>query len=74
MGEFTGMVIETKFILAISSLYKYNYKFALGGLVPGDMLRMIEEAAKDDPVEMQNGFQAYDDCSGKSKKRISSLC
>jgi hypothetical protein len=32
------------------------------------MLRMIEEAAKDDPVEMQNGFQAYDGCSGKSKR------
>jgi hypothetical protein len=35
--------------------------------VPGNMLRMIEEAANDDPVEMQNGFTAYDGCSGKSK-------
>jgi hypothetical protein len=39
----------------------------MGGLVPGDMLRMIEEAANDDPVELQNGFTAYDGCSGKSK-------
>jgi hypothetical protein len=37
-------------------------------LVPGDMLRMIEEAANDDPVQMQNGFTAYDGCSGKSKR------
>jgi hypothetical protein len=39
----------------------------MGGMVPGDMLRMIEEAANDDPVELQNGFTAYDGCSGKSK-------
>ena len=35
--------------------------------MPGDMLRMIEEAANDDPVELQNGFTAYDGYSGKSK-------
>jgi hypothetical protein len=35
--------------------------------VPGDVLRMIEEAANDDPVEMQKGFKAYDGCSGKSE-------
>jgi hypothetical protein len=46
-------------------LKKY-FKFALGGLVPGDVLRMIEEAADDDPVQIQNGFTAFDDCSGKS--------
>jgi hypothetical protein len=39
----------------------------MGGMVPGDMLRMIEEAANDDPVEIQSGFTAYDDCSSKSK-------
>jgi hypothetical protein len=39
----------------------------MGGMVPGDMLRMIEEAANDDPVELQNGFTAYDGCSGKRK-------
>jgi hypothetical protein len=42
----------------------------MGALVPGDMLRMIEEAADDDPVEIQNGFNAYDECSGKSRKDI----
>ena len=35
--------------------------------MPGDMLRMIDEAANDDPVEMQKGFKAYDGCSGQSK-------
>jgi hypothetical protein len=39
----------------------------MNALVPGDMLRMIEEAANDDPVEIQHGFNAYDECSGKSK-------
>jgi hypothetical protein len=34
--------------------------------VPGDMLRMIEDAANDDPVQLQTGFSAYDDCSTKS--------
>jgi hypothetical protein len=34
------------------------------------MLKMIEEAADADPVELQNGFNAYDDCSVKSKKFI----
>jgi hypothetical protein len=38
--------------------------------VPGDMLKMIEEAANDDPVEIQNGFNAYDECSGKSRGLI----
>jgi hypothetical protein len=31
--------------------------------VPGDILRMIEDAANDDPVQIQRGFTAYDDCS-----------
>jgi hypothetical protein len=39
----------------------------MGALVPGDMLKMIEEAANEDPVELQNGFTAYDECSSKSK-------
>jgi hypothetical protein len=38
--------------------------------VPGDILKMIEAAANDDPVELQNGFNAYDECSGKSKGSI----
>jgi hypothetical protein len=42
----------------------------MGGLVPGEMLKMIEEAADADPVELQNGFNAYDDCSVKSKNFI----
>jgi hypothetical protein len=42
-------------------------------LVPGNLLRVIEEAANDDPVEMQNGFKAFDGCSGKSNKVLSLL-
>jgi hypothetical protein len=34
--------------------------------VPGDVLRMIEDAADNDPVELQSGFTAYDDCSSIS--------
>jgi hypothetical protein len=41
-------------------------QFALGGLNPGAVLRMIEEAANDDPVELQDGFNAYDECSNIS--------
>jgi hypothetical protein len=44
-----------------------TYQFALGGLVPGDMLRMIEDASNDDPVTLQSGFTAYDGCSSISK-------
>ena len=39
--------------------------------MPGDMLRMIEDAANDDPVQLQNGFTAYDDCSTISKTKPS---
>jgi hypothetical protein len=35
--------------------------------VPGDLLRMIEEASNDDPVQLQSGFNAYDECSNTSK-------
>jgi hypothetical protein len=42
-------------------------KFTLGGLVPGDVLRMIEDASNDDPVQLQSGFTAYDECSSISK-------
>jgi hypothetical protein len=37
------------------------------------MLRMIEEAANDDPVEIQNGFNAYDECSSISRELLSLL-
>jgi hypothetical protein len=40
---------------------------AVGGMVAGDILRMIEEAANDDPVQLQNGFSAYDECSNIRK-------
>lgn len=44
-------------------------QFAFGGLVPGDALRMIEEASMNDPVEqLQNGFNAFDDCIQISRK------
>jgi hypothetical protein len=35
-------------------------------MVPGDVLRMIEDASNDDPIELQNGFTAYSDCSSIS--------
>jgi len=35
--------------------------------VPGEMLRMIEDAANEDPVQIQKGFTAYDECSNISK-------
>jgi len=38
----------------------------MGGLVPGDTLKMIEEAALNDEVKLQTGFEAYDACSSKS--------
>jgi hypothetical protein len=31
--------------------------------VPGDVLRMIEDASNEDPIQLQSGFTAYDDCS-----------
>jgi hypothetical protein len=34
--------------------------------VPGDMLRMIEDASNNDPVQLQSGFNAYDECSSIS--------
>jgi hypothetical protein len=34
--------------------------------VPGEMLKMIEDASNDDPVQLQSGFTAYDDCSNIS--------
>jgi hypothetical protein len=34
--------------------------------VPGDALRMIEEASMNDPVQLQEGFVAFDDCSSIS--------
>jgi hypothetical protein len=46
----------------------------LNALVPGEMLKMIEEAADADPVELQNGFNAYDDCSAKSKNYYLIIC
>ncbi|XP_065351716.1 uncharacterized protein LOC135947075 isoform X2 [Cloeon dipterum] len=39
--------------------------FELGGVNGIDLLRQIELAAEEDPVQMQNGFNAYDTCSGK---------
>ncbi|XP_065350661.1 uncharacterized protein LOC135946380 [Cloeon dipterum] len=39
--------------------------FELGGVNGIDLLRQIELAAEEDPVQMQNGFSAYDTCSGK---------
>jgi len=35
--------------------------------VPVDTLRMVEEASLDDPVQLQNGFNTFDECSAKSE-------
>jgi hypothetical protein len=50
-------------------LFDKKNQFAFGGLVlGGDPLRMIEEAAMNQPVEsLQNGFNSYDECSQISK-------
>jgi hypothetical protein len=42
-------------------------QFSLNSLVPEEMLKMIEGAVSEDPVDLQNGFNAYDECNGKSK-------
>ena len=34
--------------------------------MPGDALRMIEDASMNDPVQLQDGFTAFDDCSSIS--------
>jgi len=39
------------------------FQFAFGGLVPGDTLRMIEEATMHEPVMLQESLNAYDECS-----------
>jgi hypothetical protein len=39
------------------------FQFAFGGLVPGDTLRMIEEATMHEPVMLQESFNAYEECS-----------
>jgi len=44
----------------------YFLKFAFGALVPGETLRMIEEATLSEPVALQEGFDAYDECSSHS--------
>ena len=31
--------------------------------MPGDVLRMIEDASNEDPIQLQSGFTAYDNCS-----------
>jgi len=31
--------------------------------VPGDALKMIEEAAANDEVKLQSGFDSFDECS-----------
>jgi hypothetical protein len=37
-------------------------------MLGGDMLKMIEEASMNDPVEkLQDGFNSYDECSQISK-------
>jgi hypothetical protein len=35
--------------------------------VPGDVLKMIEDSANEDPMQLQKGFAAYDECSNISK-------
>jgi hypothetical protein len=42
--------------------------------VPGEMLRMIEDAANEDPVQIQKGFTSYDECSNISKIFLNMLC
>jgi hypothetical protein len=44
-----------------------NKQFSLGGLAPSaDILRLIEDIHAEDDAGMQNSFQVYDGCSGKS--------
>jgi hypothetical protein len=64
--------LEKIYTGAVNDLLNIS-KFDLGGLVPGNLLRVIEEAANEDPVEMQNGFKAFDGCSGKSNEVLSLL-
>jgi hypothetical protein len=42
--------------------------------VPGEMLRMIEDASNDDPVQLQSGFTAYDECSSISTQNNCKTC
>lgn len=64
MGEFSGLV---RFLSSQIKLHYYIVcQFANGGLVVGEVLNMIEAAAMDDPVQMQTGFNALDECSDKS--------
>jgi len=53
-------------------IIKKNYftfeliKFAFGGLDTSVALKMVEDAALNDEVKLQNGFEAVDECSSKS--------
>jgi hypothetical protein len=47
----------------------------MGGLAPSaGILRLIEDIHGEDDVGMQNSFQAYDGCSGKSNLLDNALC
>jgi hypothetical protein len=52
---------------------KKIFKFALGGMVPGDALKMIELASMNDPQQLQQGFNAFDECSSYSTSKFKSL-
>jgi len=52
----------------IFKCYSNFFQFAFSGLVPGDALKLIENAALNDEVKLQTGFEAYDECTSKSNK------
>jgi hypothetical protein len=61
------MVINKTCKFLLYEVSKKKIKFSLGGLTPSaDMLRLIEEIHGEDDVNMQNSFEAYDGCRGKS--------
>jgi len=65
MGEYAGLVriFNTALHICFTLIF---FKFAFNSLVPGNALKMIEEAAISDPVQLQQGFEAYDNCSSIS--------
>jgi hypothetical protein len=44
----------------------FHEKFKNGQLDPIGMLRNVEDVSSENPTELQQGFTAFDICSGKS--------
>jgi hypothetical protein len=64
IGEDIGMVNSAR--NHTLGVYKILPQFLEGQLIGGNTLRKLEDISYDDPVKLQSGFQAYDECGSNS--------